>query len=615
MNNLKDRLYKEALPKETLKRIQSILNEIDLMAYPISWNNPFNNVYSVRIEALEEDGSFGSNGKGRNQIFALASAYAEFLERIQNQLISGSSGFSRTMLTKSRHRTKFHFYPDEISINKDALLSLPKEILDDIFSTKSRDKQEEIVEIIYHRLRTNQLEGLIAVPFYDLQSHKNIYIPHNLLFQLTGSNGMAAGNTISEATFQALCEIYERNAASIIYSRQLTPPTIDKLYLQNYKEEYSIISQIESKDYKVIVKDFSCGIGLPVVGLILIDNKTKKYRLNVGSDTSFQVALSRTLTEIFQGLKDEEFIKQCLLEFPNKDITPYFYETSEQLEVDSEFNFKNFLKNGSGFFPPSLFSTESSYKFNPKTFSPKKSYEEEVKHLLKIAHNLDYKVYLRDVSFLGFPSVYVYLPNVSPLGKKDYNYNKESDKEILLFDTLENLMFPFNDFIKNKNHITEVINILEEIESIKPSNKDLKLKDIFRLDFKKDATWNKIPISFFLVLLNYLINDYKKAILNLEKFINENGLEHNEYYKSILLYLNSKTNKTINNNIDDRIIEDFRNESSLFKYIGHPNCPECDTCTLNSDCLTRINYEKFSNIKNKFSKSIINQNKFIIYNS
>lgn len=52
---------------------------------------------------------------------------------------------------------------------------------------------------------------------------------------------MAAGNTISEATYQALCEIYERNSASMIYYENLTPPTVQKEYLQNFKDEYNII--------------------------------------------------------------------------------------------------------------------------------------------------------------------------------------------------------------------------------------------------------------------------------------------------------------------------------------------------------------------------------------
>ncbi|MDR0661089.1 MAG: YcaO-like family protein [Prevotellaceae bacterium] len=317
------RPYKEALPKKTIRKVLNVLEEIDLLALPINWGNPYHEIYSVRVEAVNDDGKFAANGKGRTQIFALASAYAELVERIQNQLISGAAGFSKVLLNEINHRTGFYYYPDEKPMPRNDFENLPKELLEDICSSKSQQVIDKFTDYIYSRNHIVENGGITSVPFYDIQNDKITYLPYNLLLSLTGSNGMASGNTISEATYQSLCEIYERKAASTIYYDRLTPPTVDEEYLELFEKEYEIIKQIRRKGFGVIVKDFSCNMMMPVVGLILTDKETNKYRLNVGSDTSFQIALSRTLTEIYQGSATYDDIKKYLLDMPNEENSPF----------------------------------------------------------------------------------------------------------------------------------------------------------------------------------------------------------------------------------------------------------------------------------------------------
>lgn len=64
------------------------------------WYHPYPEIYSLRLECMKEDGGFGTNGKGRNQYYALASAYAEFIERIQNGYIMGIYGLNRFFYKK-----------------------------------------------------------------------------------------------------------------------------------------------------------------------------------------------------------------------------------------------------------------------------------------------------------------------------------------------------------------------------------------------------------------------------------------------------------------------------------------------------------------------------------
>lgn len=62
-----------------------------------------------------------------------------------------------------------------------------------------------------------------------------IEIPIEFSLLLTGSNGMASGNTPKEAILQALCEIFERYAISEIYWNEYTPPTIPFSFSQKQK--------------------------------------------------------------------------------------------------------------------------------------------------------------------------------------------------------------------------------------------------------------------------------------------------------------------------------------------------------------------------------------------
>ncbi|SNA82513.1 YcaO-like family protein [Flavobacterium psychrophilum] len=609
MNLQSKRPYKEALPKNTILKIKNILKEIDILTIETLWGNPFDEIYSVRIEAITEDGEFGQNGKGRNQLFCLASAYAEYMERIQNLLLTGTSGFNRVLMESNFKEVDIYYYPDEKEITKEDFLKLPNEILSDFFSTNDITIFKEVIDCFFDTVEKNNHSGIYSMPFYSLKRKEVVNIPHNLLFSITGSNGMASGNTLSEATFQAMCEIYERNAASIIYSERLTPPTIERIYLSNYPEELNIIDEIDRNGYEVIVKDFSCNRNLPVVGLIIVDKKSGKYKLNIGSDTDFQVALSRTLTEIFQGLKDGKDIQNTLLPKPNEENSPFLYNQDSESVFERERNLVNFMKNGSGIFPETLFYNNSSYEFNPNTFNPKKSYEEEVKELLVLAKNLNYDVYIRDVSFLGFPTVYIYISGVSLLGRK-FNLNDSGliNEKTEIQNELENLLYPFSEFINDKTKLKRAIENIETLDFIR--NNEIKSKDIFRLKFKDRSKWNDLPLSFLMVIFCYLTEDFVNSKKYLDLFIDEFKLIDNDYYSGISKYIDCKIENKSIKGIHQSIIDGFKDSEAIFQYIGYPNSPDCENCKLSTTCLTTKNIQKYTNIKRKFKENLINQNKF-----
>lgn len=301
-------------------------------------------------------------------------------------------------------------------MSEEELRRLPDHVIEDIIRHTGENKNN-FISSYFERLRLNHIPGAVSVPFYDTQNHREVFLPVNLLMLTIGSNGMAAGNTNAEAVFQALCELTERWAAAEIFYNQLTPPTVPKAFLKQF-EEYDIIENIEkSGKYNVTVKDFSANKGIPAVGVIIENQESGKYRLNVGSDTAFQVGFSRCLTEIFQGVEEEEEFENILVDIP-KEVPGYFKSDNSDAMAERYRVFCNFTKNASGQYPPGLFGSRPDYPFDPSIFAAQTSYEKEVPAIIANFHKNGYNVYIRDLSFLGFPSVLVYIPEVSVLGRK-----------------------------------------------------------------------------------------------------------------------------------------------------------------------------------------------------
>ena len=80
-----DTKFKDCLPLETVRKIKDILvnYNIDVEELPMTIN--FDRFYSVRIVIRDTD--IGTNGKGLSPEYALASAYGEFVERLQNGML------------------------------------------------------------------------------------------------------------------------------------------------------------------------------------------------------------------------------------------------------------------------------------------------------------------------------------------------------------------------------------------------------------------------------------------------------------------------------------------------------------------------------------------------
>ena len=391
---------------------------------------------------------------------------------------------------------------------------------------------------------------------------------------------MSAGNTPEEAISQGISELLERYTLKQICLNELTPPTIPEDYLKkNAPKQYGLKYIENSCKCKIIVKDCSLNKGIPSIAIVMIFQDKNVFHGHLGVDSFWQIALERCLTETFQG---RDIIKNDI-----SDILKLSYEK------DDVENYRGLFRNGIGVYPLSFFDDQFSYPFKGFSNLTINSQEEKLTYLLKIIKNLDCSnIYIRDVSFLGFPSYHVIIPGIS----ETHNYRKVSHN-----------IFNIANFSNN-----ELEEFAKNIESILKNEKLTNLSEYYdNLPTTDNSPWNDITLDFFLSLIYYKLGEYSKAQDKLVDYVNyvkefdvNSSVDYNYHCVAIqFLGLMSKYPDNFDKikkillpmfdeNIVNEVLEDFSDKDNVFKYIPLPNNFDCDSCQAKQFC----NYDKIEKI-------------------
>lgn len=186
--------------------------------------------------------------------------------------------------------------------------------------------------------------------------------------------------------------------------------------------------------------------------------------------------------------------------------------------------------------------------------------------MVKLFTDLGHDVFIRDVSFLGFPSYYVFIPNVSIFGRKTY---EDASNTMTLLDTIEqdaieDLFFPTSNFINNIDIIRKLV------DAIAPDREDVfkevKMQEVLKLKFDENFYWSQIPVNFFLTLFCYVLGEYSNAKTYLKTFIEETGNADDEYYQQVLSYISYVevgNNEKIATKISPEIVNEFSNITTV----------------------------------------------------
>lgn len=397
--------WKNSDPEETVDKISALLKAEGFELHYEEYPSQYNYCYCSSLKT----NSFNSNGKGASRGLCKASAYAETMERFQNKSLNRSLKYFDPYYDEM-----FKLFPNRTLSEEqnDCVTNLKNRISDSLGQRGTKkDRDDEVDKILGEITLTGKY---VYRPFFSVKNHSRIDLPVQFFQLFTGTNGMAAGNTLSEAIIQSLSEIFERYAVIQILTKRLTPPELPHEVIKSVPSISALIQKIEhSGDYRIRILDGSLGKGIPCVICLIYNQRTQTIGFKVGAHPDIRVALERCFTEAMQGRDLELFTRTAHVDFK---ISGRLYWL----------HLRNILKISAGDLPISLLlSSTPSWEYTQWESTDSVPEKTLLNQMLNKMIQLAGDVYIQDVSFLGFPSVYVYAPGVSEVAPVDYLWLNE----------------------------------------------------------------------------------------------------------------------------------------------------------------------------------------------
>ncbi len=394
-----DEKFKDAKPEDTVKKIKGILDNLGIEVFEDWHDSGLENCYSLSVFAKGRIPL--TNGKGVTKELARASAYAEFIERLQGGLL-----FYKYQSMPRNPDMNIHAAAPDAKYMTVEELEENGEWMDDIIDTyKYPNVTRKTIAKKCKMFACADDGKVLTLPFYSLFEKKYVYLPIDFVDQIYATNGCCAGNTREEGWVHALSEILERHANITIFTSGKSAPKFSPDVLDKYPIVSGIINQVrESGDFDIDVFDYSLGSGFPVVSTRIINKKTHSYMVKVAADPVLEIALQRNLTELFQGRNLKNFTPDHSGTILNK-VTDYPIVN----------NIYNQLEAGNGLYTADYFSDEITCESKSQDFADNsnKNNRQLLDYVLSIFKKENKQIYVRNFSYLGFPCYRFVIPGFS----------------------------------------------------------------------------------------------------------------------------------------------------------------------------------------------------------
>ncbi len=576
--------YKDRDPIDTIFDIRDKLNQIGVFLIEENWFSIENNCYSVNL--VDSLGNGASNGKGVTRELALASAYGEFIERLQGNC----------MINKRFGSKEF----DDMADCFESIVCTPDEVFEAHRMLIDENSEEKIKSFVKEM-------GLKSKVLYrNILNGDSTYLSDELIDVLCGSNGLCAGNTPEEAMLQGLCEIAERYSMRQFYlDSTLSLSRIPESELERLPV-YSLIQNIRESGYELQIKDATLGGVLPVVVLVLFNKKQSGYILNWGASPILSVAIERCITEVFQGAN---IVDDVFLPFNFKN-----YRNRFEIELDAQqkkyLEFYISCRTGRGYVPDSFFRKGMVGKYKNAFQDNYMSQYNSLNFMIEKLSIFTDKIFGKDCSLLGFPTYRIYIPGIS---------------DIFVGSQLADLI---NNTLKYRNW-RSVITSLRQSSDDDLSKVAIELKEYLETPMgwyescSTESNWkmhfkNIIGINgaikyyeqfqnpyIFLSILFLRVGDYKNAYEQLATLIKKLPDNSSPYLACCALFFKLRAKETKLKDcglilaeyfpleIVNQVISDISDPKAAFNYLILPNCPNCMECDLQSQC----NYKYWKKLK------------------
>lgn len=562
-------MYKAVLPEETICRVRTILNKMGIKTQERLFDID-DLTCSARI-TLDYGNlkmfDIGTNGKGLNSKYALASAYGELMERLQNKM----------MIFGVKYVSK------QFRSNNAELLEIPNKDLDFRFFPDEEYRRITGEELNMHiekwapkssvkmlNLSCKELYDMPFLPFYNVIDKEVDCLPYDIIRFAASSTGLCAGNIPEEAILQGLNEIFERYVLQRIYLDDVCLPEIPMSCFKDTEIGHRILEMGKRTQYKFIVKDCSLGEGFPVVGLLVINAKKHAYTFRLGADCSMEIALQRCFTEIFQGCESSDDLFLLPIDF------------SENWKMTDEYN-KNVV-NGRGQFPVRILKNKTKASFQSPMWFLGDSFRERLQKRLSWLKERGYTLFVRDNSFLDFPAFHLYIPGLSNVDERLYDLQKD------LLPIEDYYKVPFDFRLKR-------IGYIETVELIEKLKRDSRTS--IRMFLYNSSAYNFLNRYMLIALLSYKIGNDKEAYIYWDAFLKQKEKDNrplSDYYYCIkdlfgLCSLNiandEKTellSSVYSKEIVLKVLDDMKERNDVFVNFPIATCFDCLNCKLRQSC-------------------------------
>jgi len=577
---------KDRNPIETISLIRNYLDKMDILVTE-QWKVDYTELFSVNL--FIRGTNFYANGKGTSSEYALASGYAELIERMHNLALFR---FSSTI-----------FDEDDEDFDKNVFLGSYDDYhraFSQIVSCIPDDRACEINanDMIAYSKAKHKNNRVKIMKYKSIMDNEEICVPVNILDYLYGSNGMVAGNTQQEAYVQGLSEVLERHVTKEIYSSGHVPPTLDDSLLsqlENYNDIKFYISQIEkTQRYKVELKDMSLGKNIPAIGLVLYDTSNASYFVKVGAHPNISIAIERCFTELMQGQLIDSMraltdISETVVKL--RDIGD---EPGQVLPVDI------------APFPINMFVVGNTHplisirRFNNNF--------EMMDFLIDLIYDLGYKIFVRDATQSDIKVYHFIVPGMSELN--NYKYDR-LNKGHIWFE----ISSMIKDNIATLNEEQARI-LLENIKAVSFDEMQSMSLLLRNMPFSEKSIYRNTPIIVFKFRLYLIIKDYKNAYDCLSRYNshlkkdNKKSMFFDCYATLLSFLISGKDMETIFNLLNKfyklSIVENVINDFKDYPFINFPNlyCDNfCDKCTLQNECFKKNELAIYQKMKNMRSMS------------
>jgi YcaO-like protein with predicted kinase domain len=496
------RNYKSRDPKETYRKIDKFLEEINLKSKLEYEENKISRCgvssYYGRISfKTGEKRSQLVIGKGLTSELCRSSAFGELIERLLTGFLPVSCILKESMfpLISKTNENKKAFPKIK---KKEFLTFFPK---------------------FEHQKGKFESDWKEAISIIDEKKYR---IPHSFMVRVSGTNGLAAGNTLEEAFVQAFFEIVERFSLIEHVTKKISAKSINIETIKN-KKIIKFVNLFESLNFKIDIKDFTFNNRLPVMGVLFTNNNLKKstklikavhYRnIHLGAHFDLEEAIIRCFTEHIQGynaIKEEIINPYSVFKFSsNVDILGEYFSEKESEKIISNFKknkcFVPLFKRYEIMDDFRYLDCKKGIDFGLLKSKKTDDFLEDINLIKKIIFDNKWKAFFVDYTVKNSPLrvVRLVIPSVSeimrfnfknsvknfyekPFGKLENMSNREKFN-FLKFIVFPETTLPYHPFSSKINCPEVAINQMLEISKIIDKKEFVKISNIAKKipDFEK----------------------------------------------------------------------------------------------------------------------------------